>query len=361
MATFDVLLPVRNAVAYLAEAIESVRGQSFSDWRLLVLDHGSTDGSLELAYGFAERDPRIEVHILPAADGLAGLLNAGLALCDCRFAMRQDADDVSFCDRMARVKEAFDATPSLLLVGGQAEMIDRSGRSVGWLRVPERPQAVAAASFFYNPVLHPTVSMNFDALNGIGGAYGRDILCAVPQEHSIAVSGLAEDYVLFGQMALLGPCANLLAPLVKYRIHDGSVSVANATAQIELSLRVSRFLAHSFAVRTGDEPFDPSPFCNHADYVFDFDDGDYTDQYRRMATALGRGLGPSRDLDRELAFRWVLATRSNARMIHRYVEFEVRHGATASERRTVRNWLLRACRRGKYVYRAPREAADAVQ
>ena len=48
MATIDVLMPVRNGMPFLAEAIDSIRKQTFSDWRLLVLDHGSSDGSLEL-------------------------------------------------------------------------------------------------------------------------------------------------------------------------------------------------------------------------------------------------------------------------------------------------------------------------
>lgn len=50
MATFDVLLPVKNGIAFLAEALDSIVHQTFKDWRLIVLDHGSTDGSVELAH-----------------------------------------------------------------------------------------------------------------------------------------------------------------------------------------------------------------------------------------------------------------------------------------------------------------------
>ena len=42
MATVDVLLPVRNGLPFLGEAIESIRTQTFTDWRLLILDHGSS-------------------------------------------------------------------------------------------------------------------------------------------------------------------------------------------------------------------------------------------------------------------------------------------------------------------------------
>ena len=46
MAAIDVMMPVKNGLPFLPEAIDSIRNQSFADWRLLVLDHGSTDGEI---------------------------------------------------------------------------------------------------------------------------------------------------------------------------------------------------------------------------------------------------------------------------------------------------------------------------
>ena len=85
MATIDVLLPVKNGIDYLAASLDSICMQTFRDWRVLVLDHGSTDGSLELAEDYHRRDPRIEVHSFPQAEGLAGLLNCGLEISDCKY------------------------------------------------------------------------------------------------------------------------------------------------------------------------------------------------------------------------------------------------------------------------------------
>ena len=97
--------------------------------------------------------------------------------------------------------------------------------------------------------------------------------------------------------------------------------------------------------------FDPRPFCNHSEYVCDFHHSDYTVAFEQMAVALRCGLGRSKELDRELAFRWALATRDSALMGARYLKFRMKYTATPSEWRTVRNWLLRGARRGKYVYR----------
>ncbi len=358
MAAIDVLLPVRNGLPFLGEAIDSIRSQIFGDWRLLILDHGSSDGSLALSQKYEERDGRIKLFSFPKADGLAGLLNAGLEKCDCKYMLRQDADDISVATRMSVVVDQFHANPGLLAIGGDVFTIDESGRQIGYVHLPTSPAAITAAGFFYNPMWHPTITVNFAPFRRYGAAYGKDILRSIPEVDSLSVNGLVEDYFLFGQLALLGPCANLGVPLIKYRRHGGSVGVSNPKRQIQLALQVSRFLAKSFCDINGLPEFDPGPFCNHADHVFDFLLGDYTEQFDRMAESLRRGLGRSADLERELAFRWVLATRNSSRMFCRYLKFLLTYGMITNERRTVRNWLLRTVRNGKYVYRA-REPAES--
>jgi hypothetical protein len=194
--------------------------------------------------------------------------------------------------------------------------------------------------------------LNFGAVRRLGAAYGTDFLKAVPQSESITVNRFAEDYILLGQLALLGLCANVPVPLIKYRRHGGSVGIANHAAQVEASLLISRFLAKSFCLMNRVEDFDPGPFCNHADYVFDFRRRDYSIQFDHMARSLLRGLGRSPELARELAFRRILATRRYGKMMYRFMQFQCRYAALAEERRTVRNWLLRKVRRDRYIYRS---------
>jgi glycosyltransferase involved in cell wall biosynthesis len=349
LAAIDVLLPVRNGAQYLADSIDSIRRQTFSDWRLLVLDHGSVDNSAEIAHKYSEMDSRVEVISLPRADGLAGLLNIGLERCDCHLVMRQDADDISVPERMQITNDLFQRCPALVIAGGDAVVIESSGRQIGYLRMPKTSAAVSAASFFYNPFAHPTVTVNFSIFKKAGAAYGKDIFNVLPRSESVAVT-VAQDYYLFGQLALLGPCINVDTPLIKYRRHSDSVGSTKYLVQIELSLQISRFLAKSFCVMNGLDVFDPAPFCNHGDYVYDLRLDDYSDHYDQMAIALRRGLGRSVELERELAFRWVMTTRSSFQMARRYLQFSVKYGVEPVEYRTVRNWLLRNIQNGKYVY-----------
>ena len=359
MAAIDVILPVRNGMPFLVQAMDSIRNQTFSDWRLIVLDHGSADGSLETAGRYAESDDRISVHSCPQADSIGSLRNIGLSLCDCRYVLLQDADDISFPDRMENTVNAFVQQPDLLAVGGEAVIIDPQGRTTGYMPVLASPAAISAAAMFNFPMIHPASALNLFAVNRLGGAYGRDFLHMAPASDSITVNKLAEDYIMFGQLALAGKCANLKRPLIKYRRHAGSVGVTSQAAQIDISLAVSRFLARSFSFMHGAEIFDPAPFCNHGDYVFDDGSSDYSDAFAAMAGALNQGFGPSAELRRELAFREVMATRRPGAMAWRFAKFRSRHASLPGEGRTVRNWFLRDVRRGKYVYQPGANTASA--
>jgi glycosyltransferase involved in cell wall biosynthesis len=64
-----VLLPVYNREQFVDEAIASVVGQDFSDFELLLVDDGSTDGTPETLRSWTQRDPRVAVVTLPHNQG----------------------------------------------------------------------------------------------------------------------------------------------------------------------------------------------------------------------------------------------------------------------------------------------------
>ena len=60
MPSLSILLPTYNGARFLAEQVESIRAQTFTDWRLLICDDGSTDDTVALLARLAA-DPRIAV------------------------------------------------------------------------------------------------------------------------------------------------------------------------------------------------------------------------------------------------------------------------------------------------------------
>lgn len=342
MAKIDILLPVKNGLDFLAESLDSICAQTFKDWRLLVLDHGSTDGSRELAQAYQARDSRIEVFCFPEANGLSGLLNRGLDLCDCEFVMRHDADDVCFADRMAVVLAAFESEPDCIAMGGQSDLINAAGVNIGDINMPIGRTRVAAASLFRNPLSHPTTMLRFAAVEKLGVRYGVDFLKILPESLRIEVPALAEDYFLFGQLAILGKCTNVPQRLIRYRWHGSNVSATRFHEQMEVSLKISRYLVRSFCAMHELPWFDPAPFCNHGGMLFDVDGQmNFDAEFSKMAAILRRGLGNSDELERELRFRRAIATRFEAGLIWRYNRFRTSNLPETGEWNAIRSWLIR--------------------
>jgi glycosyltransferase involved in cell wall biosynthesis len=114
-----VVTPVRNTAKYLAQAIDSVIAQTYPHWDYAIVDNGSTDGSLEIAREYAERDPRIRVHPHDEVVGVLQSLNrsvrhlpAGAAYCKVVC-----ADDWLFPECLERMVEVAQANPAVGIVG----------------------------------------------------------------------------------------------------------------------------------------------------------------------------------------------------------------------------------------------------
>ncbi len=100
MVAISVGLPFHNARSSLAAAVRSVFAQTFQDWELILVDDGSTDGSLAIARSL--RDPRVRV----LADGknrhLAARLNEIASVARGDLVARLDADDMMHPERLER-------------------------------------------------------------------------------------------------------------------------------------------------------------------------------------------------------------------------------------------------------------------
>src|SRR3954471_23492750 len=96
----SVLMPVYNTAPWLAQALRSISGQTFSDFELVVIDDGSTDGSLEVLRGHAAHEVRMRV-VSRGNRGIVHTRNELLALATGRFIAWADSDDVLLPSRLA--------------------------------------------------------------------------------------------------------------------------------------------------------------------------------------------------------------------------------------------------------------------
>ena len=88
----SVIVPVYQVFAYLDHCVQSLLAQTFSCWELILVDDGSTDGSLELCQRYAKLDSRIQVLHQNNA-GVSAARNTGLVAAQGLWIAFVDADD----------------------------------------------------------------------------------------------------------------------------------------------------------------------------------------------------------------------------------------------------------------------------
>lgn len=204
MSLVSVLMPVYNAERYVAEAIESILAQTFTDFEFIIVDDGSTDGSQSILERYARQDPRIRLISRPNT-GIVGALNDGLAEAGGKYVARMDADDRCRPDRFALQAEYLETHTDIVALGSYASMIDPNGRLLcPELTVPLDHEEMEASNLRGFPTMfHPAAMIRAHALKQIGG-YRQE---AWP----------AEDLDLWLRLGEAGRLANLPEPLFIWR------------------------------------------------------------------------------------------------------------------------------------------------
>lgn len=203
-------MPVHNGAAYLAAALKSILAQTFADFEFLILDDGSTDATPAILVRTAREDARIRLISRPQR-GLVASLNELVGQARGEFVARMDADDIALPDRLAAQIAFLRAHPEVVCVGGANMMIDGAGRYLTTLYPPEDDAAIQAALLAgHTAINHPSAMIRHRALTA-AGAYDADCYPA-------------EDLDLWLRLGEIGALANLEVPVLRYRLHDGSIS-----------------------------------------------------------------------------------------------------------------------------------------
>ncbi|MFP4173190.1 MAG: glycosyltransferase family 2 protein [Candidatus Hydrogenedentota bacterium] len=169
----SVVLPVYNAFAVLGEALDSVLGQTWGNLDVVVVDDGSTDGSLAAAQAYARTDERVRV-AAQAHQGIVTALQRGCEAARGCFIARMDADDLAGPQRIARQVEHMDENPGQGLCGVQVRMFGPSAgkgrkRYERWINSLCEQDAIIRELFVECPIPHPAFLMRRRAYDDVGG------------------------------------------------------------------------------------------------------------------------------------------------------------------------------------------------
>ncbi len=221
MTQVSVIIPVYNGERTIRETIESVLGQSFSDFELIVIDDGSVDRTVEILSQI--KDPRIRVLSYPNR-GLAASRNRGIAEASGEYVTFIDADDLWTSDKLQSQYQALQNHPEAAVAYSWSDCIDESSRFL-------RPGSHTTLS----GNVYPHILVNNFVENGSNVLVRRSIFAEVGLfDESLSA---AEDRDMWIRLAARYHFVAVSKPLVLYRISQTSMS-ANVFKQSRESIAV---------------------------------------------------------------------------------------------------------------------------
>lgn len=249
----SVIIIFLNGERFLQEAIDSVFDQTLTEWELVLVDDGSTDGATGIAKRAAGERVRYLDHPGHENRGTSESRNAGLHAARGEFVLYLDADDILLPETLERLVGFMRAHPELGLAFGSTlwwfwapefthkrEVVQPYLGWAGRVLQPPRFLSVMTRAEDVHPANCSTI-LRRDAMLAVGG-------------FDLEFRGMYEDTVLLAKMLLAYPCYATDEVLAAYRMHpssqchtalaDGSYSMVAANASRERYLRwLKRYLA----------------------------------------------------------------------------------------------------------------------
>jgi glycosyltransferase involved in cell wall biosynthesis len=236
----SVVTSVYNGEKYLAEAIESVLCQTFTDFEFILVDDGSQDRTWGIISKYAQNDARI----IPLQNnvnlGVVAGLNRGLDASRGQYIARQDADDISNPERLARQVAFLDKEQDYGAVATTVIYIDTQGKT---LDIPSpfiasENEEIQEKLLENNCLCGPTLMIRRTSLEVAGFWFGEGL-------------DASEDYDICLRLGEVSKLASLREPYYGYRQHSQSASIIREYQQV---LHKAVALERAIHRRWGEQP-----------------------------------------------------------------------------------------------------------
>jgi glycosyltransferase involved in cell wall biosynthesis len=231
-------MPVYNSERYLEEALESLLGQSFDDFELVISDNASSDRTGDICRAYASKDERIKYFCMRQNYGVIDNFNNVFRLSTGEYFKWAACDDVCGRDYLFRAVEVLDQDPSTVLAWGKTVGIDERGQ-----RVPLEHELtdMNSAESVYSPdpaVRFRRLLRNIWWVDGpFYGLIRATVLGATRWLHPRHMSG---DQILLTELSLKGRFYELPEELFFVRVHTGKTSSQHRTLRDRSRLVLQR-------------------------------------------------------------------------------------------------------------------------
>lgn len=214
----SVLLPCRDAEAFLGECRRGLQSQTESDFEVVAVDDRSRDGTRGLLEEWAAEDLRVRV-LEGAGEGLVAALRLAADAARAPLLARMDADDVAHPRRLELQRRFLARRPEVAGCGTGVRYFPRSALGSGyrryerWLNALHQPSSLLRDLFVECPIAHPTLMLRTAAFRQAGGYRDR---------------GWPEDYDLVLRLHRRGMrLANVPRVLVRWRVSPDRLSMTS--------------------------------------------------------------------------------------------------------------------------------------
>lgn len=207
MPKVSVIIPAYNSMSYLPETLDSVLGQTFTDFDVLIVNDGSSDNIVEWASGI--KDPRVRL-ISQENKGLPGARNTGIAESRGEYIAFLDADDLWESTKLEKQVKCLDTHAEIGLVHTWMLLVDEHGNSTGRVLTSDAEGDAWEQVIQKNLIACPSVIVRRCCFEAVG----------VFDERCKAI----EDWDMWIRIAVQYPFAVIKEPLSYYRQLSTSMS-----------------------------------------------------------------------------------------------------------------------------------------
>lgn len=239
MTKLTITLPVYNGMPFVKDAVESILSQTYEDFRFLIIDDGSRDGSTE--YLKSIKDSRLKV-IARENRGLGTTLNQLFSESETEYVARMDSDDVCAPDRLKAIMAFLENHSDFVMVGSDQAFLVGSKTLTAAPR-PTDQESIRRMLMNKRPgILHPTAVVRRDAWARVGGYH---------------LSRAGEDLDFCLRLCDAGRVTNIPEVLYYYRLRETSLSHLNRR---EINYGYDFGVACALARERGESEPDPETY-----------------------------------------------------------------------------------------------------
>lgn len=219
MPVVSVIIPMYNAEKFIKETIDSILNQSLSDLELIVVDNCSEDRSVEIVSRM--KDTRIRLVVNPENVGAYNSLNIGIGMSRGEYIADNDADDISYPNRLETQVSYLQAHPETTYCLSASDVLQDGvikTKTTYYAFSPEQLRFVLL--FNGDSGIHSSLMMRGEILRDNGIFYNSDYR-------------YAGDAWMKMELLKYGEAGYLAEPLLAYRVHEGQTTYAFSKGERE--------------------------------------------------------------------------------------------------------------------------------